>query len=253
MTRAIASVVVTAALACGGRMDGGVESEREAAATIEGEADATIDPGQSTALGNGSPSAAAASPVNPVATPIDETIVPEPSNTPANDCGYPTYPPTRGPAGDWVPYVAEDPLALLADVQSTMVGVWQGLVQTPWTTPYRVELSFTADGQYSSRCTEMPASCCVAFYYGTDNSTPLKQYRVDDVTLTGNVIGEIDVPFDYGDSYGLPGWQGELSHIERDASGNRLRFEFATNSGYGPLQFDVERVAYADGGGLPVR
>jgi len=55
-----------------------------------------------------------------------------------------------------------------------------------------------------------------------------------------------DIAFDYrvenSIEYGLPGWQGELSRIERDASGDGLRFEFATSDGYGPVRFDLRRV-----------
>jgi hypothetical protein len=45
-----------------------------------------------------------------------------------------------------------------------------------------------------------------------------------------------------GRADGLPGWQGELSHIELDASGKGLRFDFATGDGYGPVNYDLRRV-----------
>jgi hypothetical protein len=122
-----------------------------------------------------------------------------------------------------------------------MPGRWEGLATTPWTTPYRVELSFAADGHYSAGCTELSRDCCQAFYYGSDDDTPIKRYRVEDATLSGNVFGEIDIAFAYADEYGLPAWQGELSNIQRDASGNGLRFSFARSDGYGPIEYDLRR------------
>jgi hypothetical protein len=127
-----------------------------------------------------------------------------------------------------------------------MEGHWRGQVTTPWTTPYQVELTFDADGRYSARCSEPEiAQCCRAFYYGTDDDTPLKRWHLDGATLEGQAFGQIDIAFDYptdtGLEYGLPAWQGELSKIERNAAGDGLRFEFATSSGYGPVRYDLRR------------
>jgi hypothetical protein len=135
-----------------------------------------------------------------------------------------------------------DPAELLAAVQTRLPGRWGGIATTPWTTPYRVELTFRNDGTYSGHCTEFSSDCCTAFYYGSDLESPLKRYRVADATLSGNVFGEIDIAFIYGDEEYLPAWQGELSHIEVDASGHALRFEFARSDGYGPISYDLRRV-----------
>lgn len=149
--------------------------------------------------------------------------------------------------GEWLPFQPEVPAggeparALLQGVQEVMTGSWRGLASTPWTSPYVVDISFSADGHYSARCAELGA-CCLAFYYGSDADTPIKQWRVDDATLSGNVFGEIDIAFGYDGQFGLPAWQGQLSHIERDASGDGLRFEFATSAGRGPLRYDLRRV-----------
>jgi hypothetical protein len=134
-----------------------------------------------------------------------------------------------------------DAAELLAGVQAAMPGSWQGIATTPWTTPCRVEISFTADGHYSGRCAELPSDCCQVFYYGSDDDTPIKRYRVGDATLSGDVFGEIDIAFAYDDEYGLPAWQGELSNLQRDASGNGLRFRFARSDGYGPIEYDLRR------------
>jgi len=160
----------------------------------------------------------------------------------ASECPYPNYPPTEWSPGPWIPVATSDAAELLAGVQAAMPGRWQGLATSPWTTPYRVEIGFTADGHYSGRCTELSSDCCLAFYYGSDDDSPIKRYRVEDATLSGNVFGEIDVAFAYDDEYGLPGWQGELTNIRRDASGNGLRFSFSRSDGYGPVEYDLRRV-----------
>lgn len=170
----------------------------------------------------------------------------EPSLVPpaaATDCPYPNFPATSWSPTEWVPFAAGDPEELLQAVRTSMVGSWHGIASTPWTTPYEVELSFGADGSYSSRCSLLSESgCCVAFYYGTDDDTPLKQWRIEDASLSGNVFGEIDIAFDYfEEGYGLPAWQGKLTKIERDASGDGLRFEFQTDSGYGPVKYELRR------------
>ena len=164
------------------------------------------------------------------------------AGAPANACPYPSYPPTEWSTEPWIPVATSDPAELLAGVQAAMPGRWEGLATSPWTTPYRVQISFTADGHYSGRCTELASDCCLAFYYGSDDDTPIKRYRVEDATLSGDVFGEIDIAFAYGDEYGLPGWQGELSSIQRDASGNGLRFSFARSDGYGPVEYDLRRM-----------
>lgn len=162
---------------------------------------------------------------------------------PADDCSYPSFPEPGWTPPDWVPLAATSG-APEAHPRSAMIGSWRGVVHTPWTTPYLVELTFAEDGHYSASTPEL-GDCAPAFYYGTDDDSPLKQWRVDD--SPGVTSGEIDIAFDYRTEsgeieYGLPGWQGRLSAIERDASGAGLRFEFSTSTGYGPLRFDLRRV-----------
>src|SRR4051812_43123458 len=123
-------------------------------------------------------------PATPPPANIEPPFVPEPEITPVpaqstigsetapSQCPEPNYPPTRwSPAAEWVPYspiVPTDPLyagALLRGVRAAIVGTWHGIATTPWTTPYEVDLTFTAGGGYSSRCSDFP-ECCRAFYYG---------------------------------------------------------------------------------------
>jgi hypothetical protein len=177
--------------------------------------------------------------------PFPRASVPDAGST-ANACPYPDYPPTEWLPEPWIFAATTDAAELLAGVQAAMPGRWKGLATTPWTTPYQVEIRFTADGHYSGRCTELPSDCCQAFYYGSDDDTPIKRYRVDDATLSGDVFGEIDIAFAYDDEYGLPAWQGELSSIERDASGNGLRFSFARSDGYGRIEYDLRRAPAAE-------
>ena len=158
------------------------------------------------------------------------------------DCPYPLPQPSEWAPEPWSPVSGLGPAELLAAVQASLPGRWEGLATTPWTTPYRVELTFREDGTYSAHCTEFSNDCCTAFYYGSDLDSSLKRYRVGDATLSGNVFGELDIAFIYGDEEHLAGWQGELSHIEIDASGNGLRFEFARSDGYGPLAYDLRRL-----------
>lgn len=122
-------------------------------------------------------------------------------------------------------------------------GDWYGVVTTPWTPAYEVSISFAADGGYSARCLWSSNMCCLAFYYGTDDDTPLKHYKIDSVSLSGQVSGTIDIIFGTRASgYYQSGYGGELEKVELDATGNRLRFEFWYDHDYGPTVFDLQRV-----------
>jgi hypothetical protein len=129
-----------------------------------------------------------------------------------------------------------------------LAGDWRGAVTTPWTQPYSVLASFGADGSYSARCVENSdvdgGGCCRAFYYGSDRNSALKRWSLTQASPDGSVSGSIDIAFCYdGEPCYAPAWQGELRRLERDATGNRLAFEFWRNDGYGPVRFDLERAA----------
>jgi hypothetical protein len=126
-------------------------------------------------------------------------------------------------------------------VRSGIVGAWRGVVTTPWTAPYEVEAAFTEDGHYSASCVHGSNDCCIAFYYGTDDDADIKRYSIDDATLSGRVTGFIDIIFGTRGSYSEAAWQGELSDVDVDATGDRARFDFATSDGYGPIHFELER------------
>lgn len=128
----------------------------------------------------------------------------------------------------WVPFQTDDARTRLDGVLQVIVGQWHGIVSTPWfpRQQFEADIEFRADGRYVSRCTADPK--CLAFCYGTPDDTELKRYRID-ATLR-SVFGEIDVPFGSRGDYYLPRWQGLLNQIERDAAGQRLRFEFTAGS-----------------------
>jgi len=243
--------------ACGGRtLSPEVEGVPEESPSIEKTDGATVsaNPIAPATVGAQAPSVPPSPDAHvPTDPAIDETGG-EPSGGGSSSaaCQYPNYPSTQWSPTKWVAYAADgsgvgaDAPSLLRGVQAAMVGRWHGRVTTPWTSPYEVDVTFDADGHYSARCSEPAiAGCCRAFYYGTDDDTPIKQWRVDDATLSGDVFGQIDIAFDYSNgtsvNYGLPAWQGELSNIERNAAGDGLRFEFATSSGYGPVRYDLRR------------
>lgn len=165
------------------------------------------------------------------------------AGSPSDACGYPNYPPASFDPGPWQPHVYSADTSeqeILADIQDAMVGSWRGIATTPWTTPYEVSLQFHADGSYEAQCSTLPADCCAAFYYGSDLPYPGKHYALDDVNTLHQASGTIDITFSPDGQ--LPAWQGLLKHIERDATGNRLRLAFARSDGYGDVTYDLARI-----------
>jgi hypothetical protein len=136
----------------------------------------------------------------------------------------------------------------LAFASKNLAGDWHGTVKTPWVPPYSVVASFNADGGYSARCEQSSdftpgnQGCCRAFYYGSDRDSSLKQWSLSSVNGDGSVDGDLNVAFCYDDQecY-LPGWQGKIHRLKFDQTSDRLRFDFMTDDGYGPLEFDLER------------
>ena len=136
-----------------------------------------------------------------------------------------------------------------------MVGSWIGRAQAPsgWLpAQWDVTIAFTADQQYTAYGYDgvttgsfsYSAPVTPAFYYGTDDHcAALHKWRLTNVSIAGNVGGQIDIPFWYGPSgCGLAAWQGELDGIELDASGNRLQLSFNRSDGYGPVNYDLYRL-----------
>ena len=125
-------------------------------------------------------------------------------------------------------------------------GDWHGTATSPWEPPYEVSLSFTTAGGYSAHCAWSSNMCCVAFYYGTDDDTPLKRYQLDQISIEGHLSGSIDIVFSYPDGlggvrYDRSGYDGAMKEVELDATRNRLRFQFWYGDHYGPILYDLER------------
>ena len=149
------------------------------------------------------------------------------------------------------PFVAYEPdtglsvQTQLALARRSLVGDWRGVVTTPWVAQYQVTAKFGDDGSYSASCDvnsdANTGGCCRAFYYGSDRDSELKRWDVSSVNADGSVDGDLDVAFCYDDPCYLPGWQGKLRNVHGDLSGQRVRFEFWRDDGYGPIAFDLER------------
>ena len=130
-----------------------------------------------------------------------------------------------------------DPVSITTvdELTAGMVGSWHGCVDTPWVPTYWVEMTFRADGTYSSVANEvLDGSSQPAMYYGTDDDDPGKVWRIDDLQASGLGVGIIDIVFG-GDS------------VNRDAisairlMGDRLEFEMMHRGAYGPLVFQLVR------------
>lgn len=161
------------------------------------------------------------------------------ATTVTSSCTPPSFEHVLSPWQD--PPPPTDLKAELERVATGMVGDWYGIVTTPWTEPYQVNLKFGDDGGYSGACVWSSDQCCVAYYYGTDLNADLKRYTVNRISSGGVVGGDIDIIFGEEGSFYESGYQGTLESIEVDADDGRLRFDFMYGGTYGPLQFDLER------------
>lgn len=174
----------------------------------------------------------------------------DPDATPANGLCPSNPAPAVLELSEWnEPTPKRTPQEAFDTASEYIVGSWRGIVTTPWVPDYEVSFWFDAAGHYGGSCAVLSDQCCVALYYGTDRDCDLKRYSIDDATLSGKVTGTIDVAFyapDAPDGCYLAGWQGELSNVAVDADFDRLRFDFKTSDGYGPVHFELERVVKED-------
>ncbi len=155
-------------------------------------------------------------------------------------CAYPPIDFHLAPWSDAGPSATLD--AALARGAAGIVGSWHGVVSTPWTSPYEVSVTFRADGTYSARCAWSSNVCCLAFYYGTDDDTSLKRYRIDTVNSSQEVSGPIDIIYGSKDvDYYPSGYQGNIRNLRLSPDESRMQFEFLYGE-YGPTLFDLARV-----------
>ncbi|MEZ4923549.1 MAG: hypothetical protein R2780_10285 [Crocinitomicaceae bacterium] len=125
----------------------------------------------------------------------------------------------------------------LNSMELAFAGTWEGMVETPWTSPYHVQLTFNPNDTYSGFSTN---STYPAFYYGTDANSPDKVY---DLTTTYNynnqlaASGTIDIVFSVGTVN-----QDEILNVRFHDNLDSLRFDFIHQGQYGPLKYELNRM-----------
>jgi hypothetical protein len=123
------------------------------------------------------------------------------------------------------------------DLASGVVGTWEGCVGTPWTPLYAVSVTLREDGTYSAKSDEvLDGNRMIAMYYGMDEKSPLKTYAITDLQASRLGIGQIDVVFDVGSVT-----RDELRNVR--LMGDKLEFEVFHLGQYGPITFQLNRVA----------
>jgi len=115
-----------------------------------------------------------------------------------------------------------------------MLGTWEGCVITPWVDPYWVTITFYDDGTYSSRAEDGASE--PAMYYGSDDDSPEKRWELNGLEDDLEGVGQIDIYFWPGNTN-----RGDLRNIR--LMGHELEFEFFHRGIYGPLTYQLVRVA----------
>ena len=114
------------------------------------------------------------------------------------------------------------------------MGIWSGTATFKNGTPCNTTITFTSDGHYSAHS---PGETCIVFYYGTNDDSPEKQYRIDDVTASAEGSGTIEIYFAPNDTN-----EGKIQKLELSADAPKLTFE-VFKDGYGPILFQLIREA----------
>jgi hypothetical protein len=95
-------------------------------------------------------------------------------------------------------------------------GVWEGTAAYNGTNPYLVHVEFS-DATYSARCLPL-ADDCVAFYYGTEQDSPYKQYELLDINAANQATGNLWIVF-FPDA-AEPGNLGAMDRVELSSGEN---------------------------------
>jgi hypothetical protein len=134
---------------------------------------------------------------------------------------------------------SEDPVSVstIDELRAGMVGSWHGCVETPWVPTYWIDLTFRADGTYSSTGEMLDSHPVPGLYYGTDAEDPAKRWRIDDLQASGLGVGIIDIAF--GAAGGGTVNRDPISAIR--LMGDRLQFEMMHHGSAGPLVFQLVR------------
>jgi hypothetical protein len=122
------------------------------------------------------------------------------------------------------------------ELESGMIGSWEGCVTTPWVPAYWVDITFRSDGTYSAISTEvLDGQDMNAMYYGSERDAPNKRWAVVDLTDSGTGAGQIDIVWDEHNET----VRDELRNVELMA--DKLRFDFLHFQRYGPVTFELRR------------
>jgi hypothetical protein len=122
------------------------------------------------------------------------------------------------------------------ELTAGVLGTWHGCVSTPWTPMYEVTFTFNADGTYSATThEELDGVQMIALYYGSDEDSPLKKYAITDFQASRLGAGEIDIYFAKGTL------RDSLRNVR--LMGDNLEFEMFHQGRYGPLTFQLSRIA----------
>lgn len=143
-----------------------------------------------------------------------------------------------------------DSVTTLEETQTKMVGKWRGCAHTPFGDgdfDYGVEVTFNADGTYSARNYDLEMNNGLldpvrplhpAFYYGTDDDLPNKRFEFDTFSQQNGAVGVITIAFNANNSI-----VDTLRNFKVSADGQRLSFGFIHNGRYGPIVYELEKVA----------
>jgi hypothetical protein len=125
------------------------------------------------------------------------------------------------------------------ELESGMIGSWEGCVDTPWVPTYWVDVTFRPDGTYRALSTEvLDGQDMNAMYYGTEGDRPSKRWAIDGIRPSGLGVGQIDIAWEGHDDVN----RGDLRNIE--LMEDQLRFEFFHRGQYGPLIFELHRTEH---------
>lgn len=204
-----------------------------------------VDPSESE---NPSPSPTRTATATPTASPTSSqtesppptpapTAIPTPALT-ATPAPTPQPAPAQGSC-DTFSFAPASEISIdsLAELEEGIVGTWAGCLTTPWVPRYWVTITFRADGTYSGYAEE--SAGVPAFYYGTDEDMSEKRYELNDLQDDLEGVGQIDIVFWEGNTN-----RGDLRNVR--LTGNELEFEFFHRGDYGPLLYQLYRIASDD-------
>jgi hypothetical protein len=147
------------------------------------------------------------------------------------------------PLSDFTPRTLSPNLSVeeeLVRAHDALAGYWVGVVTTEWMPAYPIKALIGSDGHYSAVCTEN-SQCCVAFYWGTDQDSELKQIRLDAMGADGKFQGQIDMVWCYPEQGCYVGWAGDITDFEYDQTGRRVRFQLHNERACCPVYVELER------------